>query len=116
VSFVGATHHVATSGFLDEVALTMNKRRYWLWRAVHQDGTVLDILVQSRRDQHAAARFLHRVLDAEHGVEPRVIVTNCPLAERFPSQPISCCPMSRRGGPVRADSQWSRRRQRWRDC
>ena len=62
--------------FLDEVALTMNKRRYWLWRAVDQDGTVLDILVQSRRDQHAAERFLRRVLDAEDGVEPRVVVTD----------------------------------------
>jgi putative transposase len=62
--------------FLDEVALTMNKRRYWLWRAVDQEGTVLDILVQSRRDQHAAERFLRRVLDGEDGVEPRAIVTD----------------------------------------
>jgi putative transposase len=62
--------------YLDEVSLTMNKRRYWLWRAVDQDGTVLDILVQGRRDQHAAERFLHRVLDAENGIEPRVIVTD----------------------------------------
>jgi putative transposase len=62
--------------YLDEVALTMNKRRYWLWRAVYQDGTVLDILVQSRRDQHAAERFLRRVLDAEDRVEPRVIITD----------------------------------------
>ena len=54
----------------------MNKRRYWLWRAVDQDGRVLDILVQSRRDQHAAERFLHRVLDAEDGIEPRVIATD----------------------------------------
>ncbi len=54
----------------------MNKRRYWLWRAVDHDGTVLDILVQSRRDQHAVERFLHHVLDAEDAVEPRVIVTN----------------------------------------
>jgi putative transposase len=61
---------------LDEVALTMNKRRYWLWRAVDQDGTVLDILVQSRRDQQAAERFLHRVLDAENGAEPRVLITD----------------------------------------
>src|SRR5439155_24162145 len=60
----------------DEVALTMHKRRYWLWRAVDQDGTVLDILVQSRRDQHAAERFLRRVLEAEDGVEPRVVVTD----------------------------------------
>jgi putative transposase len=62
--------------FLDEVALTINKRRYWLWRAVDQDGTVLDILVQSRRDQYAAERFLHRVLDGEEGVEPRVVITD----------------------------------------
>jgi putative transposase len=62
--------------FLDEVVLTMNKRRYWLWRAVDQAGTVLDILVQSRRDQLAAERFLHRVLEAEEGVEPRVITTD----------------------------------------
>jgi len=62
--------------FLDEVALTMNKRRCWLWRAVGQDGTVLDILVQGRRDQHAAERFLRRVLEAEDGVEPRVVVTD----------------------------------------
>ena len=62
--------------YRDEVALTINMHRYWLWRAVDQDGTVLDILVQSRRDQHAAERFLRRVLDAEDGVQPRVIVTD----------------------------------------
>jgi putative transposase len=62
--------------FLDEVALTMHKQRYWLWRAVDQDGTVLDILVQGRRDQHAAERFLRRVLDGEDGVEARVVVTD----------------------------------------
>jgi putative transposase len=62
--------------YLDEVALTINKHRYWLWRAVDQDGTVLDSVVQSRRDQQAAERFLRRVLDAGGGVEPRVIVTD----------------------------------------
>src|SRR5712691_8266471 len=62
--------------FLDEVALTMNKRRYWLWRAVDQDGIVLDILVQSRRGQHAAERFLRRVLDGENGAQPRVVITD----------------------------------------
>ncbi len=70
--------------YLDEVALTINKRRYWLWRAVDQEGTVLDILVQNRRDQHAAERFLHRVLDAEAGVEPRVIITD-KLASYMPA-------------------------------
>jgi putative transposase len=64
------------TGFLDEVALTMNKRRYWLWRAVDQDGTVLDILVQGRRDQQAAERFLRRVLDGEDGIQARVVVAD----------------------------------------
>jgi putative transposase len=54
----------------------MNKRRYCLWRAVDQDGTVLAILVQSRRNQHAAERFLRRILEAEDRVEPRVVVTD----------------------------------------
>jgi putative transposase len=61
---------------LDEVALKINGQRHWLWRAVDQHGFVDDILVQSRRDQHAAERFLRRVLDAEDGVEPRVVVTD----------------------------------------
>ena len=43
---------------LDEVALKINGRRYWLWRAVDQHGFVVDILVQSRRDQHAAETFI----------------------------------------------------------
>ncbi|HXI18163.1 MAG TPA: DDE-type integrase/transposase/recombinase, partial [Chloroflexota bacterium] len=53
-------------------------RRHWLWWAVDQDGTVLailDILVQERRTQEAAARFLRRVLDGED-VRPRVVVTD----------------------------------------
>src|SRR5215471_6416330 len=57
---------------LDEVLQKINGRRHWLWRAVDQNGVVLDILVQSRRDQHAAERFLRRVLDGEGGAEPRV--------------------------------------------
>jgi putative transposase len=46
-----------------------------LWRAVDQYGVVLDILVQERRDQTAAERFLRRVLDGEGGAEPRVVIT-----------------------------------------
>jgi putative transposase len=43
---------------LDEVALKINGPRHWLWRAVDQHGFVVDILVQSRRDQHAAEAFI----------------------------------------------------------
>jgi transposase-like protein len=61
---------------LDEVALKIRGRRHWLWRAVDQHGVILDILVQERRDQVAAERFLRRVLDGEAGVEPRVVITD----------------------------------------
>ncbi|GHO87543.1 hypothetical protein KSZ_55490 [Dictyobacter formicarum] len=42
---------------LDEVYLKMNGKTHSLWRAVDQDGNVLDILVQSRRNKKAAKRF-----------------------------------------------------------
>jgi putative transposase len=55
--------------YLDEVALTMNTRRHWQWRAVDQDGNVLDILAQSRRDQHAAERY--RAASSKASVMPQ---------------------------------------------
>jgi len=61
---------------LDEVLLKIRGKRHWLWRAVDQDGIVLDILVQDRRDQRAAERFLRQVLDGEDGTEPRVVITD----------------------------------------
>jgi putative transposase len=48
---------------LDEMQLKSNGRKLWLWRAVDQQGVVLDILVQARRNQEAAEVFLRRVLD-----------------------------------------------------
>ena len=47
---------------LDEVFLTIKGERHYLWRAVDQDGTVLDILVQSRRDKKAAKKFFRKLL------------------------------------------------------
>ena len=61
--------------YVDEVQLKINGRRHWLWRAVDRDGLVLDILVQERRNQEAAERFLRRVLAAEDRA-PRVVVTD----------------------------------------
>src|ERR671927_1496374 len=46
---------------LDEVAVKIAGVKHWLWRAVDQDGTVLDILVQSRRDTRAAKRLLRKL-------------------------------------------------------
>lgn len=60
---------------LDEVCITMNKERHYLWRAVDQDGTVLDILVQRRRDKKAAKKFFRTLLKGSTYV-PRVIITD----------------------------------------
>ena len=49
--------------------------QHYLWRAVDQDGVVLDILVQERRDGNAARRFFKRLLKGLQYV-PRVIITD----------------------------------------
>jgi putative transposase len=58
----------------DEVFIKINGRLPYLRRAVDQDGNVLDVLVQNRRDKAAARRFLRRLLTKTRTV-PRVIVT-----------------------------------------
>ena len=63
------------SGTLDEVFITINKERHYLWRAVDQDGNVLDILVQSRRNKQAAKKFFRKLLKGCQYV-PRVIITD----------------------------------------
>src|SRR5918998_5628004 len=60
---------------LDEVSLRVNVVLHYLWRAVDQNGVVLDILVQDRRNATAAKRFLKRVLDGLR-YRPRRIVTD----------------------------------------
>lgn len=49
--------------------------QHYLWRAVDQDGDVLDILIQKRRDRQAAERFFRKVLKGQ-GREPRRVVTD----------------------------------------
>src|SRR5216684_4005824 len=60
---------------LDEVFLKINGRLHYLWRAVDQDGEVLDILVQSRRNQRAAKKFFRKLLKGLQYV-PRAIITD----------------------------------------
>jgi putative transposase len=60
---------------LDEVFLTIHGTRHYLWRAVDQDGHILDILVQPRRDKWAAKRFFRKLLKRLTYV-PRVIITD----------------------------------------
>ncbi len=60
---------------LDELFVNIQGQRQYLWRAVDQDGDVIDILVQPRRDRRAAERFFRRLLKAQ-GCEPRRLVTD----------------------------------------
>ncbi|MFH8516791.1 IS6 family transposase [Streptomyces gelaticus] len=60
---------------LDEVFVKINGEQKYLWRAVDQDGMVLDILVQNRRDKTAARRFFRRLVKTTRTV-PRVVVTD----------------------------------------
>jgi putative transposase len=60
---------------LDEVFIKINGRPHYLWRAVDQDGNVLDILVQPRRDARAAKKFFRKLLKGLTYV-PRVVVTD----------------------------------------
>ena len=60
---------------LDEVFLTIKGEHHYLWRAVDQEGNVLDILVQRRRDKRAAEKCFRKLLKGLAYV-PRVIVTD----------------------------------------
>src|SRR5712671_5528329 len=60
---------------LDEVVISFAGKKHWLWRAVDQDGFVLDVLVQSRRDKKAAKRLFRKLLK-EQGRAPRVLITD----------------------------------------
>ena len=61
--------------FIDEVFVKIDGKQHYLWRAVDQDGEVVDVFLQSRRDGQAAKRFFRRLLKT-HRSEPRKIVTD----------------------------------------
>ncbi|MHC2483205.1 transposase-like protein [Rhizobium leguminosarum] len=60
---------------LDEVVVRINGRKCWLWRAVDQDGYVLDEIVQTRRNTKAAKRLLTRLLK-KPGMPPKPMITD----------------------------------------
>ena len=61
--------------YLDEVCVKIQGKQHYLWRAVDQDGEVVDVFLQARRDGKAAKRFFKRLLK-RYGDEPRKIVTD----------------------------------------
>jgi putative transposase len=61
--------------FIDEVFVTIKGKHFYLWRAVDQDGDVVDVYLQPRRDAREANRFFRRLLRS-HGKNPWKIVTD----------------------------------------
>lgn len=59
--------------YLDEVFIKISKKRHYLWRAVDQDGDVLDILVQKHRNKRAAKRFFRKILKGLHYVQRKIV-------------------------------------------
>jgi transposase-like protein len=60
---------------LDEAAVTIVGRQFWLWRAVDDEGEVLDLFVQRRRDKAAAVKLMRKLLKKQ-GFAPDVLVTD----------------------------------------
>jgi len=60
---------------LDEVRIVIRGKPHWLWRAVDQDGYVLDEILQTRRNTKAARRLLARLLKRQ-GLRPMRMITD----------------------------------------
>ncbi len=60
---------------LDEVVMKIAGKSFWLWRAVDQDGVILEEILQSRRDKRAAKRLLVKLIK-RYGVVPKRIITD----------------------------------------
>ncbi len=59
------------------LVITIAGKKHWLWRAVDQDGYVLDEIVQTRRNTKAAKRLLVRLLKKQGLPPKRISLTNC---------------------------------------
>src|SRR5271169_696785 len=68
-------HRPTSRWHLDEMAVLIAGRRFWLWRAVDDEGEVLDLLVQRRRDARAAAKLMRKLLKKQ-GFTPDVLTTD----------------------------------------
>lgn len=69
---------------LDEMVVAIQGRRIYLWRAVDQEGEILDVLVQPRRDKAAALKLMRKLLKKQ-GFAPSVLVT-----DKLPSYGAAC--------------------------
>lgn len=69
----GARPRPSDHWHLDEMVLVIRGRRYWLWRAVDNEGEVLDLLVQSRRNAKAAKKLMKKLLKKQCFAPSRIV-------------------------------------------
>jgi putative transposase len=70
-----ASTEVAFGLHLDEVYLKIDGRMVYRWRAADAEGGVLDVLVQSRRNKHAALNLMRKLLK-KYAYAPERLVTD----------------------------------------
>ena len=71
----GRWHLASGIWHLDEMYVCIGGRKMWLWRAVDDEGEVLDVLVEKRRNKAAALKLLRRLL-RNQGIHPETITTD----------------------------------------
>ena len=82
---------------LDEMVVKIGGQRMWLWRAVDDEGEVLDMLVQRRRNKQAALRLLRKLL-RNQGIHPETIVTDKLASYRAAARDLGLTRRHRPGG------------------
>jgi len=88
---------------LDEMVVKIGGRRMWLWRAVDDEGEVLDMLVQKRRNKHAALKLFRKLLKRQ-GIHPESIITDKLLSYRAAVRELGLTDRHRPGG-MRANNR-----------
>jgi transposase-like protein len=82
---------------LDEMVVKIRGRRMWLWRAVDDEGEVLDVLVQKRRNRHAALKLFRKLLKTQ-GIHPETITTDKLASYRAAARVLGLTGRHRPGG------------------
>jgi len=88
---------------LDEMVVKIGGRRMWLWRAVDDEGEVLDMLVQKRRNKHAALKLFRKLLKHQ-GIHPESITTDKLASYRAAARELGLTDRHRPGG-MRANNR-----------
>ncbi len=85
-----------TTWHLDEVYLKIDGRMVYLWRAVDAEGEVLEVLVQAKRDKHAALKLMRKLLK-KYGFVPDLLITDDLRSYRAASRDLGIAKHHQRG-------------------